>query len=282
MRPFTLIAAAVAALAWSGSALAGLPGSGYLVFKESRVGGLTEVRAAGTGQLVSSAGALPPGKGKTKHQAAECRDASHLAFGAWASNPRYVVNAGSAPSYLNRKKALGQIRASHDAWRFPFETDCKRPKPVRPTPGRKPSTPNEKYRPVYAGQTSRLASLAGWLESDGVNAVAFQSLAGTICDGASACVVVEFEDGRILEADLAFEQDLTRYGFQDFWTLDERTWFDATGGRWAILDVATHEFGHFAGLDHVWESPALTMFPFVHDGAQTLGLGDMLGVLELY
>ena len=50
----------------------------------------------------------------------------------------------------------------------------------------------------------------------------------------------------------------------------------------AVIAVATHEFGHFAGLGHADGSPALTMFPYVGDGAQTLGLGDMLGILELY
>ena len=49
-----------------------------------------------------------------------------------------------------------------------------------------------------------------------------------------------------------------------------------------MIDVATHEFGHFAGLGHANGSPALTMFPHVHDGGQTLGLGDMLGILNLY
>lgn len=273
MRPFTVIAAAVAALAWSGSALAGLPGSGFLVFKESRVGALTEVRAAGTGQLLSRATVLPTGRGSQKHRAEECRDAAHAPFASWGASPRYLVNSASTPSYLNRSLALSQIVTSHTAWRFPFRTNCKRPKP---------STPQRSYRPVYGGETTRLASLVGWLETDGVNTVAFQSLEGTVCDGASACVIVWFDGGDILEADLAFEPDLTRYGLADFWTNDERTWFDDVGGEWAIMDVATHEFGHFAGLDHVWDSPALTMFPFVHDGAQTLGLGDMLGMHAMY
>ena len=88
------------------------------------------------------------------------------------------------------------------------------------------------------------------LESDGRNTIAWESLAGTVCDGGVACVVIDYEDGTILEADLAFEEDMTRYGFQDFWTTDKTTWFDDVGGRLAISDVGTHEFGHFAGLDH--------------------------------
>ena len=48
------------------------------------------------------------------------------------------------------------------------------------------------------------------------------------------------------------------------------------------LDVVTHEWGHFALLGHVNGSPELTMFPSVHDGMQTLGRGDMKGVVGLY
>ena len=54
------------------------------------------------------------------------------------------------------------------------------------------------------------------------------------------------------------------------------------GRRVRDLDVGTHEFGHFLGFDHVLDSPELTMFPLIHDGDDTLGLGDMLGTFLLY
>ena len=67
-----------------------------------------------------------------------------------------------------------------------------------------------------------------------------------------------------------------------------------TGETWSIgpsdIDVgnvATHEFGHVAGLDHV-NAPkdgCLTMFRFATTGETqkgTLGLGDKLGMDVLY
>ena len=59
MRPLTFVAAAVAALACSGTAVGqSLPQSGYLIFKETRSGAVTEVRAWGTGRLVFSGKSL--------------------------------------------------------------------------------------------------------------------------------------------------------------------------------------------------------------------------------
>jgi hypothetical protein len=273
MRPLTFIAAAVAALAFAGTALGQtLPDHGYLVFKDSRPGDTTEVRAWGTGRLVFS------GKSfhwkKRKHQDPECLDDSFVVAGPyWHRFEGYHVNIDSAPRYLRESKALSDLRDAADAWEH-FETDCRKPK-ERPKD-------RVRYEADYDGTTRRDPTLVTELESDRRNTVGWTSLAGTVCDGATACVVFEYEGDRILEADLAMEEDLTRYGFADYWTTDSHTWFDDEGGRWAISDVATHEFGHFAGLDHVLESPDLTMFPFVHDGAETLGLGDMLGLLELY
>ena len=81
---------------------------------------------------------------------------------------------------------------------------------------------------------------------------------------------------------MAFERDLSRYGLPDLWTTDDTTWSTKTAGRVSVSDTAAHEWGHFAALGHVNKSPALTMYPYIHDGMQTLGLGDMKGLLARY
>ncbi len=180
------------------------------------------------------------------------------------------MNTSSIPAYLDRSAALADIVAAHAAWEAPFVTDCERPWRTSP------------YRAIYGGTTTLGASLADNVTTDGYNVVEFRGLTGTMCDGAFACVVVEYKGGRLTEADMLFEADLTRHGFQDYWTTDDTTWWNAVEGRYSLSDMATHEWGHFAGLDHVKSSPALTMFPFIHDGMQTLGLGDMKGLLARY
>jgi len=266
MRPLTLIAAACAALVCAAPATAALPEEGFLVFKDSRLTSVTEIRAKGTGQLLST---VSSGSSHAVTSAA-CSDASFEFSGPrWKKFEEYHVNVNSTPSHIKRLSALADIVSSHEAWESPFVTDCRRPGKTA-------------YEAELGGLTSKNASLVASLRTDGVNAVAFQSLAGTVCDGATACVVIDFKNATIREADMALEQDLTRYGFADYWTTDDRTWWDSTGGRWSVSDVATHEWGHFAGLAHVDDSPALTMYPLVHDGAQTLGLGDMLGIGALY
>jgi len=57
MRPLTLVTAAVAALACAVPASASIPDSGYVIFKESRLTSVTEVRAKGTGNVST---ARPP------------------------------------------------------------------------------------------------------------------------------------------------------------------------------------------------------------------------------
>ncbi len=266
MRLITLIAAACAALLCAAPVSAALPEEGFLVFKDFRLSSVTEVRAKGTGLLLATV------NGASTHAAssAACSDPTYEFSGPrWKKFEEYHVNINSTPSHVRRAATLADLVNAHEAWESPFVTDCRQ-------------SGRTAYEAELGGLTTRNASLVASLRTDGVNVVAFQSLAGTVCDGATACVVLDFKHGRIREADMALEQDLTRYGFQDFWTTDDGTWWNESGGRWAVSDVATHEWGHFAGLGHVDHSPSLTMYPFVHDGAQTLGLGDMLGIAARY
>ncbi|MBA2616139.1 MAG: hypothetical protein H0U90_10275 [Actinobacteria bacterium] len=266
MRPIHIIAAACAALVCAAPASAALPEEGFLVYKDSRLSSATEVRAKGTGRLIAT---VEDGL-QNAGSASACSDPTfELSGPRWKRFEEYRVNIASTPTYIRRAATLADLIAAHEAWESPFVTDC--PQPSRTA-----------YEAKYGGPTTRNASLVASLTADGLNVVSFQSLAGTVCDGATACVVLDFRNGRIREADMALEQDLTRYGFQDFWTTEDETWWNESGGRWAVSDAATHEWGHFAGLGHVDDSPSLTMYPFVHDGAQTLGLGDMLGIAARY
>jgi hypothetical protein len=275
MRPLAFMSALLVALSATGVATAApkapetakVPEAGFVVFKDLRSHAVTEIRDKATGRVVASTTTF----GDKSEPGTACGDSRHKLIGAyWQGFKAYFVNIASTPSYLNRTETLADVNAAHKAWESPFTTDCL----GAPT--------GSKYRSTYAGKTSRDASLVGNLSTDGVNVVAFRSLAGTICDGGIACVVIDYKGSKINEADFAFERDLTRYGYQDFWTTDDTTWVNSVGARLAVSDTATHEWGHFAGLDHVDKSPTLTMFPAIHDGAQTLGLGDMKGILARY
>jgi hypothetical protein len=272
MRPIIAAATVLAtALALAGTAAAAaIPDTGYLVFKEMRgLPSVTEVHAKGTGNLMFRGTSLKHGR---HHVSEACSDDAFVLAGpSWQRDPKYYVNIRTAPRYLSEWKTLLDIVTGGDAWDSPFRTDCRTPRG------------HNSFELRTAGLTSRHATLVTELESDGKNTVSFEDLTGTWCDGAVSCVVIDYEDDGILEADMAFETNLKRVtGFDDLWTTSDRTFFGETSGQLAVSDTATHEFGHFAGLDHATESPTLTMYPFIHDGADTLGLGDMLGVLALY
>jgi Matrixin len=258
----------VAAGASANGALAAnrVPTQGFVVYKDLRSHAVVDVRDS-AGNVVSST--VEAGDGG--NLAPACGDARHTFFGArWQEFEPYLVNARSIPRYLDGSASLADIVAAHSAWQTPFFTDCARPAGTSP------------YRAIYGGTTRLRASLADNVTTDGLNVVQFRSLAGTVCDGAFACVVVAYKRGRLTEADMLLEADLTRYGFEDYWTTEDTTWWNAVEGRYSLSDMATHEWGHFTGLGHVKSSPALTMFPFIHDGMQTLGRGDMLGLLARY
>jgi hypothetical protein len=243
-----------------------MPSQGFLVFKDTLRGeAVVEVRDNVTGRIVSTLKHARAGLTRTS----ACADPHHRAFSRWKDMPTYLVNTASIPAYLNPALARSELVRAQEAWEGAMTTDC-------------PFRFSSSFDARDGGNTALEPTTVTQLAVDRQNVVGWVSLAGTVCDGALACVVADFARGRILEADLAFERDLTRYGFQDLWTTGRTTWTDAFGGAFAISDVGTHEFGHFAGLDHVDRSPKLTMFPFIHDGDDTLGLGDMLGISARY
>ena len=263
------IFAVVFAFSASSASAAKAPQAGFIVFKDmGRAAGVVEFRDKATGRIVGSSSTSG---GKTGNGTA-CGDSRHKYIGArWATVPTYRINAASVPDYLGQAAvSRAQLVSAQKAWEGRFRTDCST------IPGPSP------FDATDGGDTPLIATLVSELTRDGANTVSFQSLAGTVCDGALACVVTDYNRGRINEADMAFEEDLARYGFQDVWTTDSNTWTDSAGGQFAISDVGTHEFGHFAGLDHTEKSPELTMYTFIHDGDETLGLGDMKGLLARY
>jgi hypothetical protein len=251
------------------------PESGFLVYKDLRGVGVTEIRDARTGKVLSQETMV----GRRARRLAGCLDRHRKFIGArWPAYEPYVVNADSlrgiaanaAGGVLDPAAILSDLVTAHKAWQTPMTTDCTS------------IDRTSLYQPIYGGVTATHASLVD-LETDGQNVVEFRSLAGTMCDGALACTIIDFDRRRITEADVVFERDLTRLsGFPDFWSTDDTTLILPTSGTFAIIDTAVHEFGHFLGLDHVDNSPELTMFPAIHDGAQTLGRGDMIGVVRLY
>jgi hypothetical protein len=268
LRLSVLLGVLALALLAAEAALAGSQTSGFYVFKDMRSGGVIELRDGATGRVLSREVALAE-----DGRYSACGDSHHTMVGArWKRFEPYRVNAGSAPAYMAAGEALADLRAAHSAWASPFVTDCGN------VPG--PSG----YRVLDGGTTDAGASLAR-LQFDGENAVAFGSLAGTVCDGPGvvACVVAYSASGAFTEADMLVESDLAeRLGGDYRWTTADTTAADSEGGELALVDVATHEFGHWAGLGHVKNSPELTMFPAVRDGMQTLGLGDVKGLRARY
>ncbi len=120
---------------------------------------------------------------------------------------------------------------------------------------------------------------------DCVNTVAFKCTSGCSFSGDSSTLAITFTTtsdgassdrdcnnnvpfvGQVLDADILFNQNVS---------------FTTGGGSGQDMEtIATHEIGHFLGLDH---SPVVKsmMFPFAPDRQTTLSYDDVAGIDALY
>ena len=119
---------------------------------------------------------------------------------------------------------------------------------------------------VYGGTTSRSAG-----RRDGYNVVSWGSYYSS---RAIAVTYIWYRGSRIIETD-------TKMNTYYRWSLS------GEAGKMDVQDIMTHEFGHWAGLDDLYDSADywLTMYGRAGYGEtykQTLGKGDILGLEAWY
>jgi hypothetical protein len=96
--------------------------------------------------------------------------------------------------------------------------------------------------------------------NDDVNTVFWTSTGVTAGTFAETTTTFDTTNGKILDADLVFND-------RDFaWDVLPASPTAGTAGRSYIEQIATHELGHFCGLDHSFNAIA-TMFPYTDPGA---------------
>jgi hypothetical protein len=230
--------------------------------------GIAPLRDGGRGALgapgvARSAGAPVPVALVAPAAAVECRDRTFTTTGGrWADRMRWSYLARSTPDGVTRE---GTVAALRRAVRniTGARNDCGRPDRVEATAG-------------YLGTTRSKPGVTreGGCVRDGQNVVGF----GRLPEGVAGltCVWV-IGDERIVEADIKLDRAAR-------WT----TSLSGCAFEMLIEAVATHEFGHAFGLGHVSEARhgRLTMSERLDGLCQnqesTLGLGDLLGLEELY
>ena len=107
---------------------------------------------------------------------------------------------------------------------------------------------------------------------DGYNVVDW----GRYRNGVIAVTMIWYSGTEILEVDMKLN---TRYA----WSISE----DGVARKMDVQNIVTHEFGHWAGLDDLYnaEDALLTMYGYSGYGVtyqRDLGLGDILGIQDVY
>lgn len=189
-------------------------------------------------------------------------DAFELEGFAWDDAVDWYFNADSVPTKYDADSVLAFVQRSFENV-LTERNDCGRPDAINAIA-------------VYMGTTQREPCTA---DGDAVNVVGF----GPPADDLSAetiaytCPYTFMDNGEIAEADIVI-------GLDTDWAVTG----DDCDRQELLEPTITHEVGHIFGLGHVSDRqhPSLTMSTrsdgACDDTASTLGLGDMLGLEQLY
>ena len=193
-----------------------------------------------------------------------CTDGAYALEGTtWATELTWSFNSGSTPSELSWTQAQSGLKngASHMETGY---NDCGLADQVSATES-------------YLGTTTsgvNITRTASCGTADGKSVVGF----GTLPTGILAFTCWWTDgSGTALQADIRLNKAHYK------WT----TSTTRCTSSFLVAAAATHEFGHVFGLAHVDQAahPKLTMHPVIascQSSESTLGLGDVLGLEDLY
>lgn len=193
-----------------------------------------------------------------------CSDGTYSLEGfKWTTTYKWYFKVSSTPSSISRSDALSALRAAVGNITH-ADNSCGLSDRVSASAS-------------YQGSTSRSANISSGSRCgsrDGVSVVDF----GDLASGQTGYTCWWTRNGKVVEADIRLNK------------VDYRWIVNITStclNRFSVQDVASHEFGHAFGLQHLSESlhPALTMSTYVRtcqNAETTLGWGDVRGLQALY
>jgi len=190
-------------------------------------------------------------------------DAFNLEGFSWNETYRWFYDSDTTPANLDPAATLAVIQTAFDNV-TDEHNDCGRPDTIH-------------AKALYMSDTKRTPCTD---QADGVNTVAFGAIPSDLASDVIAytCPYSGGPDSAIaFEADIVINAEIP-------WALSNDLCFLQV----LLEPTITHEAGHVFGLDHVNERQhgELTMSTTINgtcdDSASTLGLGDMLGLEQLY
>jgi len=226
--------------------------------------------------VVDGDGLLPPG-GCCGSGPPACSDGAFNLIKAdngntvkWKSTMNWYYKTGSRPDYLSEADVIEEIRDGATNITH-ANNNCGQSDQVSAASDYQGGTNNSVNMPNGTN------NCAGFDDRDGVSVASFGATAGNFLAWACTWWVGDSGPDRIVESDIRYDKSGTSWVTSGPCTASYR-----------LEAVATHEFGHSFGLDHVVEDghENLTMSRNLNGTCQnseaSLGLGDVFGLEDLY